>query len=140
MSTNENMVKLRELTEKLPIMDFAQFNNVISYMVEKGVCLGHGLMKESNVSVQAAFATKGTTFPRHTHDVVEVVFITSGKARVEINGEKITKKAPHAFVFKAKQPHTFHFLEDTWMIGIVGENSNEYPNAPKWKWLEKRNV
>lgn len=122
-----NLEVLRELTHQLTLADMVRkkCSDWVRYEVERGNCIGIGLLHERSCAVQKAFMSKGTVFPAHVHEEIEYLLIYEGK--LELDGKQydtgeVIRIAPG-------QEHIVKALEDTWMIGVTIPASTAYPDA-----------
>ena len=129
----DDIRRLEELVPKLRVLnDFVASENLncIEYETADGTCVGHGLYKSPEVSVQRAFMSAGTVFPTHIHDATEVLTLYKGKARVECDGMPDRVIGPgESCYFPKGSGHTVEALEDTWMIAVAVPMIEGYPNA-----------
>jgi len=79
-----NIDKLKELTDKLPLMQHIERreSGLVEYELEKGTCIGINLYKVKDIAVQRAFLSQGSVFDKHTHEEVEHIIPRSEADRI----------------------------------------------------------
>jgi anti-sigma factor ChrR (cupin superfamily) len=125
---HENLLKLQELTEALPVLtNIANLSKIgfVKYEVECGSCHGVGLFKDKSVAVQMAIATAGTKFPAHSHNEYEFIVLVSGK--LISNG--IEYDGPCSFYVRTGEFHEHTFLTDCVIIAVTVPASEGYPDG-----------
>lgn len=122
-----NLEVLRSLTHALPLQDLVRGRGVdwVRYEMEKGTCIGIGLLHERAIAVQKAFMSQGSVFPMHLHGEVEILIIYEGK--IETKG-KVFGRGDIARIENGEE-HTITALEDTWMVAITIPASSAYPKS-----------
>lgn len=134
---DNNLDKLRELTEKLPIIPtladfiYGEENNVVNYEVEGGASFGIGLVNQSEIAVQRVFMSKGITFPEHAHPEHEWFLVYIGGYELYLPNETRQINAGEMVHFPPNVPHSGFITEDTWAIGITMPSGEGYPHAPR---------
>ena len=125
--------RLEELVPKLPVLNdlvVSQGCDSVEYDAADGTCVGYGLYKTPDVSVQRAFMSKGTVFPVHAHEATEVLTIYKGKAMISCDGIPDRVIGPgQSCYFPKGSGHSVKALEDTWMIAVAVPMIEGYPNA-----------
>lgn len=78
---NANIERLKILTEELPALeDVIKKTGVdtVTYKINGGDALGHGLLSMEEIAVQWISMNGGTTFQNHTHKEREWLIVYSG--------------------------------------------------------------
>lgn len=127
--------KLKILTEELPpvpklsalVSQNDEITPYIEYAVEKGTAIGFAILYKDEISGQEAFMSKGTLFPFHIHDALEILIPYEGKLLVRKGDEEIEVNVGDTITFKQGESHCVTALEDTWMVGITIPSSDGYP-------------
>ncbi len=134
MRDDENMTRLREITQELqPPVGQSVGKGVISFPVEVGTVLGWPIFcDEQKVAVLRVFASKGTVYPKHSHDQHEIVMVYEG-VMLEVHDGKKRAHTPEdnpCVSLATGEPHEFEFPEDTWMVVTTIPKAPEWPDEP----------
>ena len=131
---NDNMEKLRILTEDLPplLSSFAEEGSsrrqgVVKYDIE-GTALGFALKKSDGIAIQVVFMSKGTTFPEHQHAEPEWVLVYQGAFQLK-DKEGTIIGVGDCVKFSPEDPHSGTALEDCWFVAITIPEGEGYPDV-----------
>lgn len=115
--------KLEVLTKDLPSIDYILSKNltVVEYPTIVGTCYGFPLYRNSAVSIQRMFFSKGTVFPEHNHeDSTEYYVVYKGALEYHNHTEQY-KQVIHPGDYirtSSKQNHSLTALEDTEIVVV----------------------
>lgn len=125
MSLSQNLKRLKELVESVtPHGPYC-----VEYKIDRGTCLGTGLLKKPDVSVQDAFMSKGSLFSIHQHESIEILTVYRGRLRVGTSDNDSFLSAGQTLSLPRGVLHEVEAIEDTWMIGITVPAEKGYPDA-----------
>lgn len=101
----------------------------LSDIVYEGGAQGHALYKGKDAAIQRAFLPAGTKFPKHSHDVTEIIVVISGKFHTESAFIALDLEQAGLVVYPPRVEH-FHCAQtDSWVIGILIPCNGGYPDA-----------
>lgn len=130
---NKRMEELEAVAKKINglskfILEVGE--NSIEYDIDGGKCYGIGLLSQAEISVQKAFMSKGSIFPKHNHEVSEWLLVYEGKLLIDYCDETQEEiSVGEAVHFLPGKDHRVIALEDTKYIGIVIPTTGGYPDA-----------
>lgn len=132
MDDSKHLRKLKEITGKLPpplLTTFTeQASAFIEYQVSGGMAFGRKLWYEKELGVQLLTMSKGTKFPRHTHEEVEIGILIEGSVTLVQNSEKCELKKPGDMLrLVSGQKHEAEVHLDSRMLFITIPANEGYP-------------
>jgi len=125
----ENLTKLRELTEEL-IAFPPMTNDSAGFEVIKGKCLSWFLWQhEDIIKINDFWMAEGTDFPAHQHAEEEYAIVYKGKAIFKKEGKEIIMTEGVYVHTPARVLHSASFPEECRVVVISMPPTEEYPNA-----------
>lgn len=132
----DNLIELKKITPKLK--EALRFSNVIgdehrssswkNLSGENGIKMMKILKWCEQLSISDNIFSAGTKYPTHQHKGHEVVIVYKGRLELTINGRVIIlTDVAKPYYFKADQPHSALFTEDSEVIAIT------IPGDTDWK-------
>ena len=137
---NENLKKLRELTDHLPSFPPTTFkqNGYSEFQMKNGTCQSWYLYEDKNkVGVHKWFNAKGTIFPKHQHKEKEWLIIYEGETVLHYKGKEYILKKGDSFYTEPSISHWSEFIKDTSYITISIPESKLYPHE---KLIKKNSI
>lgn len=127
----ENLAKLRELTEALDFSDLIeQAGNFTELKVEEGTCFAWGLIKNEHVAASKVFTSKGTRFLEHKHEEHEHLLVYKGQMEITVSGEQHTLLPGNCLYIPPNTAHqAIDFPIDTWYLAVTIPASPHFPDG-----------
>lgn len=136
MSDGEYLEKLREITSRLVsnkeimVRPENDKSEVMELKLESGRGTAHGLFKNKDAAIAVIFCTAGSVYPMSMHDEHEVVGVISGCFEVKyLSGSARTLGKYEHLYLPPNTPHSFEFIEDTWLWIVTMPAALEFPDA-----------
>ena len=124
-----NLQRLRELTEQMDHSHFIpdhQDGNVFNYNFN-GEVSTEALAHSPEMAMAKLTMAKGTVFPQHTHTMLEIFIIITGKVEFYMCDETWNVSAGQPLYTLPNVPHGGKALEDTVMLTITVPADPSYP-------------
>jgi len=126
---------LKNLTDNLPpvptlvdlIHDPDNIRSYVEYSVSNGTAIGFGLLNQPEVAVQKIFISKGSIFPQHEHDVIEIGVIFAGEVEINVGDTPIRFRVGDVIKLQKNERHSVKAIDDSWIIAIVIPRDDGYP-------------
>ena len=104
----------------------------VEYKLESGTCIGHPTYSDDfgRIRCQAVFISKGTEFPMHTHNVLEVMTVFEGRVKFIGPGkEEVREREPGdpPVYYAPGERHGALALEDSWLYCTSVPEAEGYP-------------
>ena len=133
---SDRMEQLTQLTDNLPVIQpldtLAQIaGDFVQYEMERGTCLGFGLLSGKRIGVQCAFLSADSVFTSHKHQAREWLLVYAGAVEIEIEDRVVSISVGESVQIDPNEAHRVRALEDTWLLGVAIPMETGYPNARK---------
>jgi len=128
---SKNLEILRAMVDNLPPFPECKDikGDVKLYDMKEGDCEGIRLFQEDNIiNVSRWKSSKGTLFPRHIHDSVEVIIVYKGSMNLTL-GDGFRRNivvGDHAYI-PPKTTHKAHFPDDCEYVTITIPPAEGFP-------------
>jgi quercetin dioxygenase-like cupin family protein len=126
----DNLVKLTELTEKLPPIEtsFVQMTDSSSlFLAKHGTILGWKLINDFGFGVHKWFISKGTEMGMHSHESIESITVCKGKMTVYIDSKEFVLAEGDSIKTFPNTIHNAICNEDTWAITVTIPFAKGFP-------------
>ena len=130
---NDNINKIRELEEQLTpfpesITDVEGFK---SHQMTSGESLSWNTLRQfgldEEVSSALWFNSKGTNFPKHTHQQKEWLIVVKGSMFLTVNQQEIPLVYGQGIEIRPNTPHSARFTENCWYLAITVPSNPDWP-------------
>jgi quercetin dioxygenase-like cupin family protein len=135
----ENLQKLQELTETLPLIptlselmaeSFSESNYLEIETKYGGPIMVIGCYKNDDIAIVRSFAIKGTAMEMHQHAEKEIFVVYSGCMEVYYQDGHCARLLPGDLHYiPPETPHYVMWPENTWEITILMPSIKELPNG-----------
>lgn len=128
---SDQLKRLKELTPRLNGLVGSGGGNFVEYEMENGKGFGIGILNIADkIAVQRVYMPKGSTFPAHYHNQMEIVICYEGRYTLYLDGQEHDCLPGSVKYFLPNQPHSGLMLENTSIISISIPPAEGYPDAP----------
>ena len=117
-----NLDKLKRLTNNLVSFDEITKTRGKGYLeleMINGTALGWNLLHEKDISVDKWFVSKGSTFPNHVHEELEILTVFQGIMIMKIDGKEVELKKGSTYYITPNMEHSAHYPDDCFFITIT---------------------
>ena len=129
---DENLIKLKVLTESLRFKDIVRGNaagEIIELDMIKGTSYMVGLYKNTIMAVARNYASAGCEFPEHNHEEWELLLIYEGEMHLKTGGKTRILKPKQFYYLNPGEDHSAYFPEETWFLAITMPASGSWPEG-----------
>lgn len=127
---NSNLQRLRELTEALDISSITpatQIGDAFHYEFD-GEAVTHGLVHNKDVAMARLHMEMGTTFPQHSHNMLEIFIMLEGTFEVDMCDQKWTVSKGQPFYVMPNIPHGGLAVTDMELIVVTIPADPSFPH------------
>ena len=130
--SDDPIQELERIVHSLPSLTAYEdpTGGLMEFDVAIGTALGFGIFKNKDVATACFFASKGSSFEMHTHEVTEYNLTVRGSYTLMTPGKETLIEAPHLNVFWPMEPHGIVAVHsDLEIIAITIPASTGYPES-----------
>ena len=114
-----NLKDLENLTKELSEYVRQNVDGTVTYMVDGGDCIGYNLLNNKDIAIQNASMKKGTNFPHHNHEEIEILVQYDGDAEITVDNNKTLLKPGDSIRILPNQRHSYNAITNVKLIGIT---------------------
>lgn len=132
----ETLQRLRELTERLPLLGVPEYRShgygIVDLKVVQGSCAGIPLLNIPEVAVQRVIMEPGTILTPHKHDELEIIIMVKGEAvRTLPNGEDLRLERGDVYTASPGEEQVFRAVTYCDLIAVSIPAASNYPKTPE---------
>ena len=130
-SDSNNLDRLRNLTDKLPLFEdlVSKSGSFTEVETLKGNVFMFGLYNVPEVNVARVFISANSEMKIHTHNEFEFMVVYEGKMILTIEDKKFDVGVQQSVYVMPNKPHSAYFPVDTKIISLIIPSSEGYPDA-----------